>query len=75
MRYVLKIGVYASHNGRQSLTACVKPQFEENGSWLFSCFRAMGGSVPFEDALAARLALFRPSVTTVAKYLDTRPPK
>lgn len=40
-----------------------------------SCFRAMGGAVPFEDALAARLALFRPSVTTLAKYLDSGPPK
>ncbi|XP_024381742.1 phosphoserine phosphatase, chloroplastic [Physcomitrium patens] len=37
--------------------------------------RAMGGSVPFEDALAARLALFRPSVQTLAKFLDTRPPR
>ncbi|KAG0554297.1 hypothetical protein M758_12G083100 [Ceratodon purpureus] len=37
--------------------------------------RAMGGSVPFEDALAARLALFRPSVKTLAKFLDTRPPR
>jgi phosphoserine phosphatase len=40
-----------------------------------SCFRAMGGAVPFEDALAARLELFRPSVTTLAKFLDSRPPK
>jgi len=37
--------------------------------------RAMGGAVPFEDALAARLALFRPSVRTLAKFLDTRPPR
>jgi len=37
--------------------------------------RAMGGAVPFEDALAARLELFRPSVTTLAKFLDSRPPK
>lgn len=37
--------------------------------------RAMGGAVPFEDALAARLALFRPSVKTLAKFLDTRPPR
>ena len=35
----------------------------------------MGGAVPFEDALAARLALFRPSVKTLAKFLDTRPPR
>lgn len=31
--------------------------------------------MPFEDALAARLDLFRPSVRTLAKYLDTRPPR
>ncbi|CAM6018239.1 unnamed protein product [Sphagnum balticum] len=37
--------------------------------------RAMGGSVPFESALAARLALFQPSVTTVAKFLASRPPR
>jgi phosphoserine phosphatase len=37
--------------------------------------RAMGGAVPFEDALAARLDLFRPSVRTLAKFLDTRPPR
>lgn len=37
--------------------------------------RAMGGTVPFEDALAARLALFRPSVKSLAKFLDTRPPR
>jgi hypothetical protein len=36
---------------------------------------AMGGAVPFEDALAARLALFRPSEKTLAKFLDTRPPR
>ncbi|KAG0582554.1 hypothetical protein KC19_3G068900 [Ceratodon purpureus] len=36
--------------------------------------RAMGGAVPFEDALAARLALFRPSAKTLANFLETRPP-
>ncbi|RZC59834.1 hypothetical protein C5167_007134 [Papaver somniferum] len=37
--------------------------------------RAMGGSVPFEEALAARLSLFRPSLTQLQEYLEKRPPK
>jgi phosphoserine phosphatase len=34
----------------------------------------MGGSVPFEEALAARLSLFKPSLSKVEEYLDKRPP-
>ncbi|CAN8304808.1 unnamed protein product [Cochlearia groenlandica] len=37
--------------------------------------RAMGGSVPFEDALAARLSLFKPSLSKVEEFLDKRPPR
>lgn len=37
--------------------------------------RAMGGSVPFEDALAARLLLFKPSLKDVEKFLASYPPK
>lgn len=37
--------------------------------------RAMGGSVPFEEALAARLSLFKPSLPQVQEFLETRPPK
>lgn len=37
--------------------------------------KAMGGSVPFEDALAARLSLFKPSLSQVQEYLEKRPPK
>ncbi|KAG5234056.1 3-PHOSPHOSERINE PHOSPHATASE family protein [Salix suchowensis] len=37
--------------------------------------RAMGGSVPFEEALAARLSLFKPSLLQVQEFLETRPPK
>uniref|UniRef100_A0A0D6QYH8 phosphoserine phosphatase n=1 Tax=Araucaria cunninghamii TaxID=56994 RepID=A0A0D6QYH8_ARACU len=37
--------------------------------------RAMGGSVPFEEALAARLSLFRPSASVVANYLQRHPPR
>ncbi|KAI5075558.1 hypothetical protein GOP47_0009998 [Adiantum capillus-veneris] len=37
--------------------------------------RAMGGSVPFEDALAARLALFKPSLMDVESFLASNPPK
>ncbi|KAI3892798.1 hypothetical protein MKX03_000902 [Papaver bracteatum] len=37
--------------------------------------RAMGGSVPFEEALAARLSLFRPSLAQLQEYLEKRPPK
>lgn len=35
----------------------------------------MGGSVPFEDALAARLALFNPSLSQVEEFLAKRPPR
>lgn len=37
--------------------------------------RAMGGSVPFEEALAARLSLFKPSLSRVQEFLEKRPPK
>ncbi|KAK9000106.1 hypothetical protein V6N11_082239 [Hibiscus sabdariffa] len=37
--------------------------------------RAMGGSVPFEEALSARLSLFKPSLSQVQDYLDKRPPR
>ncbi|EOA19198.1 hypothetical protein CARUB_v10007876mg [Capsella rubella] len=35
----------------------------------------MGGSVPFEEALAARLSLFKPSLAKVEEYLEKRPPR
>lgn len=38
-------------------------------------FRAMSGSVPFEDALAARLSLFNPSLSQVQEFLEKRPPR
>ncbi|XP_057798167.1 phosphoserine phosphatase, chloroplastic [Salvia miltiorrhiza] len=37
--------------------------------------RAMGGSVPFEQALAARLSLFSPSQSQVQEFLEKRPPR
>ncbi|XP_028786171.1 phosphoserine phosphatase, chloroplastic isoform X1 [Neltuma alba] len=37
--------------------------------------RAMGGSVPFEDALASRLSLFSPSLSQVQNFLEQRPPR
>ncbi|KAB2020561.1 hypothetical protein ES319_D07G076800v1 [Gossypium barbadense] len=37
--------------------------------------RAMGGSVPFEEALSARLSLFKPSLAQVQDFLDKRPPR
>ncbi|XP_076930624.1 phosphoserine phosphatase, chloroplastic-like [Bidens hawaiensis] len=37
--------------------------------------RAMGGSVPFEEALAARLDLFKPSLSTIQDFLEKRPPR
>ncbi|OMO53148.1 Phosphoserine phosphatase SerB [Corchorus capsularis] len=37
--------------------------------------RAMGGSVPFEEALAARLTLFKPSLAQVQDFLEKRPPR
>ncbi|KAL9303238.1 hypothetical protein ACSQ67_020501 [Phaseolus vulgaris] len=37
--------------------------------------RAMGGSVPFEEALAARLSLFNPSLSQVQNFLEQKPPR
>ncbi|KAJ4961866.1 hypothetical protein NE237_021776 [Protea cynaroides] len=37
--------------------------------------RAMSGSVPFEDALAARLSLFKPSLSQVQDFLEKKPPR
>ncbi|KAF5190748.1 Phosphoserine phosphatase protein, partial [Thalictrum thalictroides] len=37
--------------------------------------RAMGGSVPFEEALAARLSLFNPSLSQLQEFLVKRPPR
>ncbi|KAK2991571.1 hypothetical protein RJ640_013831 [Escallonia rubra] len=36
---------------------------------------AMSGSVPFEEALAARLSLFNPSHSQVQDFLEKRPPR
>jgi phosphoserine phosphatase len=36
---------------------------------------AMGGSVPFQDALAARLDLIKPSAPVVASFLADHPPR
>ena len=40
---------------------------------FYISFRAMSGSVPFEDALAARLSLFNPSLSQVQEFLEKRP--
>ncbi|XP_073124374.1 phosphoserine phosphatase, chloroplastic-like isoform X2 [Henckelia pumila] len=37
--------------------------------------RAMSGSIPFEQALTARLSLFNPSLSQVQDFLEKRPPK
>ncbi|KAG2380753.1 Phosphoserine phosphatase [Vigna angularis] len=37
--------------------------------------RAMGGSVPFEEALAARLSLFNPSWSQLQNFLKQKPPR
>ncbi|XP_058084347.1 phosphoserine phosphatase, chloroplastic-like [Magnolia sinica] len=37
--------------------------------------RAMSGSVPFEEALAARLSLFNPSLSQLHDFLEKRPPR
>ncbi|XP_064951691.1 phosphoserine phosphatase, chloroplastic-like isoform X1 [Musa acuminata AAA Group] len=37
--------------------------------------KAMSGSVPFEEALAARLSLFNPSLSQVKDFLEKRPPR
>ncbi|RAL39138.1 hypothetical protein DM860_011624 [Cuscuta australis] len=37
--------------------------------------RAMSGSVPFEEALAARLSLFNPSLSQVESFLEKKPPR
>ena len=43
--------------------------------YFYLFHRAMNGSVPFEEALAARLSLFNPSLRQVQDFLETRPPK
>jgi len=35
----------------------------------------MGGSVPFEEALAARLSLFNPSLSQLQNFLKQKPPR
>jgi phosphoserine phosphatase len=37
--------------------------------------KAMGGSVPFQDALAARLDLIRPTTAQLASFLASHPPR
>ncbi|GLJ09323.1 hypothetical protein SUGI_0106630 [Cryptomeria japonica] len=37
--------------------------------------RAMGGYVPFEEALATRLSLFKPSKSDVTNFLHRNPPR
>ncbi|XP_072972154.1 phosphoserine phosphatase, chloroplastic [Typha angustifolia] len=37
--------------------------------------KAMSGSIPFEQALAARLSLFNPSLSQVHDFLEKRPPR
>ncbi|KAJ0963490.1 hypothetical protein J5N97_028612 [Dioscorea zingiberensis] len=37
--------------------------------------KAMSGSVPFEEALAARLSLFNPSLSQLNDFLEKRPPR
>ncbi|KAG6551880.1 hypothetical protein Mapa_006495 [Marchantia paleacea] len=49
---------------------------EAVAAWTASAFgNPMGGSVPFEVALAARLDLFKPSASDVAKLLASKPPR
>lgn len=42
---------------------------------LLNFHRAMGGSVPFEEALAARLSLFNPSLSQLQDFLEQKPPR
>jgi len=37
--------------------------------------RAMGGTMKFEDTLAARLNLMQPSETAIAEFLAAHPPQ
>ncbi|PKA63908.1 Phosphoserine phosphatase, chloroplastic [Apostasia shenzhenica] len=37
--------------------------------------KAMSGSVPFEEALTARLSIFNPSLSQLNDFLDKRPPR
>lgn len=71
---------------RNGQPGCLASLFIENNSclifldglteFIFVFFaRAMGGSVPFEEALAARLSLFKPSLSQVQDFLEKRPPR
>lgn len=42
---------------------------------MLNFHRAMGGSVPFEEALAARLSLFKPSLSQLQNFLEQKPPR
>ncbi|KAL5987830.1 hypothetical protein ACLOJK_035586 [Asimina triloba] len=54
--------------------------YKSGAVWEFSLpvagiARAMNGSVSLEEALSARLSLFKPSLTLVHDFLDKRPPR
>jgi hypothetical protein len=48
--------------------------WEVTDPWL-GALRAMTGTVPFEEALAARLSLIKPSLSQVEECLEKRPPR
>lgn len=63
-------------------TVCVDEGIDELGKFCGAgkavaewTARAMGGSVSFEEALAARLSLFKPSLSQVQDFLEKRPPR
>lgn len=71
---------------QNGLPGCLASLFIENNSslmfsdhlaeFIFVFFaRAMVGSVPFEEALAARLSLFKPSLSQIQDFLEKRPPR
>lgn len=70
------------------LSCCVGPLLDSRGhhcspsdspsllpAFPLSARRAMGGSMPFQDALKARLDLMRPSRDMVARCLKEHPPR
>ncbi|XP_002972198.2 phosphoserine phosphatase, chloroplastic [Selaginella moellendorffii] len=63
-------------------TVCVDEGIDELASYCGAgeavaswTAKAMGGTVTFQQALAARLGLFRPSLSVVNQYLTSHPPK
>ena len=62
-------------NGRKSIPLLINSLLCVHKTYLlfYVAVRAMGGQVPFQDALAARLELIKPSQQDIARCLQEHP--